>query len=177
MGAAGALVIGARYAVGSLSLDRGWAIGTNLLVTFVALGSASILLLRVQPWLAGLAADRPIGLVAGWRGMSGRMSAVVKGWLAVVLPLYLAHVVCDALALRLLPFGPASLLLAAFDAVLTAGMAIGAAMLNATAYRWVVGEPIPAPSPFSTESPPPESVEAARAHLRLLIGPAPRHTV
>jgi hypothetical protein len=171
MGGAAVVIIGVRKALFAFGATHAWAVSVNLLVTLLALAAASILLLRVQPWLAGLAAMRPLSLAASWRGMSGRMGNVVKGWFAIVLPFYLVHFSCDVLALRLLPFGPASLLLAGLDAVATTGLVIGAVMLNATAYRWVVGEPIPAPSHFSTEAPSAEYVEAARARLRLLIGP------
>ena len=177
IGGAAVMIVALKKGLAVLGLNHGLAIVIDLLATLAALAGASILFLRVQPWLAGLAAGRPLSLKASWRGMSGRTGNIVKGWIAVVLPFYLAHFACDALALRLLPFGPASLALAALDAALSTGVALGAVMLNATAYRWVVGEPIPAPSPFSTEPPSPESIETARARLRLLIGPAPKPSI
>jgi hypothetical protein len=46
-------------------------------------------------------------------------------------------------------------------------------MLNAAVLRWILGEPVPAPSPFATDKPAPELVDAARARLNRLLQAQP----
>jgi uncharacterized membrane protein len=138
--------------------------------TVVTLAAYSCLLLRVQPWLAALAAERDgFTLRDSWEGTRGRMGNVLRGWAALVLPLYLAHVLLNLVALRLLPFGPGTLALAGVDGIASAGVAIATILLNSTVFRWAAGEPIPAPRPFGNESPPAELVEQARIRLRPLL--------
>jgi hypothetical protein len=142
-------------------------------VALVMLIAGSIALLRVQPWLAALAARRGgFGVAASWRGTRGRMATIVGAWAAIVLPLYLLHTMLNVLALKVLPFGAGSLALAAVDAVLCTGIVIGAAMLNCAVYRWIVGEAVPAPSPFATGRAEPELVDEARARLNRLLHPS-----
>lgn len=143
-------------------------------VALAMLAVASLALLRIQPWLAALAAcRRGFGLAASWRGTRGRMRTIAGAWAVLVLPLYILHVLLNLLALRVLPFGPGDLALAAADSVDCALIVLGAAMLNAAVYRWIVGEPVPAPSPFATEGAAPELIEAARARLDLLLRARP----
>jgi hypothetical protein len=137
------------------------------------LALASMALLRVQPWLAALASRREgFGLGAAWRGTRGRMATIAGAWAMLVLPLYLLHAFLNLLAMRVLPFGAGLLALAALDAIACAGIVVGAVMLNAAVLRWIAGEPVPAPSPFSTDRPEPELVDAARARLAQLLRPA-----
>jgi hypothetical protein len=167
-------VVAAR-ARGRATVAAATAFAVRGLAGLAALVALSCALLRVQPWLAALASRREgFTLAHAWRGTSGRMTSIVKGWAVIVLPAYLVHAALNVLALNLLPFGPASLLLAALDAIVCAGIVMGAAMLNATALRWIAGEAIPAPNPFSTEAPPPALVEEARLRLRHLAGPRPQ---
>jgi hypothetical protein len=177
IGVVAALALGRATvaAAAAAGLSPATAFAVRGLAGLAALVALSCALLRVQPWLAALASRREgFTLAHAWRGTSGRMTSIVKGWAVIVLPAYLVHAALNVLALNLLPFGPASLLLAALDAIVCAGIVMGAAMLNATALRWIAGEAIPAPNPFSTEAPPPALVEEARLRLRHLAGPRPQ---
>jgi len=177
--------------VGTILVARGFAaaaVATGLtgvgalalrnLAALAALAAFSGALLRVQPWLAALAAERR-GFTLGdsWRGTRGRMGNVLKGWAALVLPLYLAHVALNLVALRLIPFGPGTLALAGLDGAVSAGTALAAILLNATVFRWAAGEPIPAPRPFGSEGAPAELVEEARIRLRPLLRRSPPQPV
>jgi hypothetical protein len=143
-------------------------------VAFAMLAVVSLALLRIQPWLAALAARRPgFGPAASWRGTRGRMRAIAGAWGMLVLPLYVLHALLNLLALRILPFGPGDLVLAGADSIVCALIVVGAAMLNAAVYRWIVGEPVPAPSPFATEPAAPERVEEARLRLDRLVRARP----
>ena len=140
------------------------------LIAFAALAAAALLLLRVQPWIAALAAGRRgFSLAASWRGSRGRVGSIAKAWAVLVLPLYLFHFLLSLAAVKILPLGVGQLLLAGLDGIGSAAIVLAAAALNATLFRWVSGEPIPAPRPFGTEPPCPEAVEAARQRLRLLL--------
>jgi hypothetical protein len=140
--------------------------GVGRAVALAMLATVSLALLRIQPWLAALAALRPgFGLAASWRGTRGRMRAIAGAWAVLVLPLYLLHVLLNALALRILPFGPGDLALAAADSIVCALLVVSAAMLNAGVYRWIAGEPVPAPSPFATEAADAERVAEARIRM------------
>jgi hypothetical protein len=139
-------------------------------VALVALAFFSGLLLRIQPWLAALAAERHgFTLRASWAGTRGRMGNILKGWAALVLPLYAAHFALNLLALKLLPFGAGTLFVAGLDGVASAGVAVAAILLNATVFRWAANEPIPAPRPFGSASPDEALVEQARIRLRPLL--------
>jgi hypothetical protein len=175
----GALIVATAVSV-ALALMAGRAAGlmggeaVRRAVALAMLVLASIALLRIQPWLAALAARRSgFGLAACWRGTRGRMGTIVGAWAAAVLPLYLIHMALNVAALKLLPFAVGSLALAAADAIACAGIVIGAAMLNAAVCRWAAGEPVPAPSPFATGRPEPELVDAARARLERLLRAQP----
>jgi len=139
-------------------------------VALVTLAFFSGLLLRIQPWLAALAAERHgFTLRASWAGTRGRMGNILKGWAALVLPLYVLHFALTLIALELLPFGPGTLFLAGVDGIVSAGVAMAAILLNATAFRWAAGEPIPAPRAFGSERPDEALVEQARARLRPVL--------
>jgi hypothetical protein len=175
-----AFVLGSLVSVGvALAVGRGagWLAHSENVRRFAGLGmlaGMSCALLRVQPWLAALGARRGgFGLRDCWRGTRGRMATIVGAWAALILPLYLLHTLLNVLALRVLPFGSGSLALAAIDALLSTAIVLGAVMLNGAAYRWIVGEPIPAPSPFATGAGEPELVEAARARLDRLMRAQP----
>jgi hypothetical protein len=144
----------------------------------VALALFCCLFLRVQPWLAALAAERG-GFTPrdSWNGTRGRMGDIIKGWAALILPLYVIHFGLTLLALKLLPFGPGTLFLAGLDGSAAAGVAIAAILLNSTVFRWAAGEPIPAPRPFGSDRPSEELVEQARARLRPLLRHRPGQPV
>ena len=142
-------------------------------VGLATLALGAMALLRIQSWLAALGSRRAaFGLAAAWRGTRGRMRAIAGAWSVLVLPLYLIHALLNALALQVLPFGGGILALAGLDAVVSAILVVGAVMLNAAVLRWILDEPIPAPSPFATDKPAPELVDAARARLDRLRRPA-----
>jgi hypothetical protein len=149
----------------------GAALGAARLATVVlALAFFSCAALRVQPWAAAQAIGRrDVRLQTVWRGTSTRLWDIVRGWAMLVLPLYLAHFAITYAALEVVPFGAGQLALALVDALAAAGAAIAAVLLNATVFRWVTGEPIPAPRPFGTEQPSEELVEQARVRLRGLL--------
>lgn len=147
-------------------------------VALGALGGFSAFFLRVQPWLAALAAERSgFTLADSWRGTRGRMGNILKGWAALVLPLYALHFALNLVALEGLRFGPATLALAGVDGVVSAGVAIAAILLNSTAFRWAAGEPIPAPRPFGSDRPEEALVEQARIRLRPVLQRMPRQPV
>jgi len=140
-----------------------------------ALALGSIALLRVQPWLAALAARRQdAGLASAWRGTRGKMTTIAGSWALLVLPVYLLHVLLNLLALRILPFDAGGMLaLAGLDGLASAVLVLAAAFLNAAVLRWILDEPVPAPSPFATEMPAAELVDAARARLDRLLQAQP----
>jgi hypothetical protein len=153
---------------GSLAAGRAAA-------AFAGLAAAALLFLRTQPWLAALAAGRSeLGLAGSWRGTSGRMSALAKGWAVLVLPLYALHFAFSYAAVKLFPLGVAQLAFAGLDGIASTAMALAAVTLNATAFRWAAGEPTPSPPPFASEAARPELVEAARLRLSQLVGPPVR---
>jgi hypothetical protein len=163
------LAVLAGRAAGSIG---GETIGRG--VALVVILAASVALLRIQPWLAALAARRPgFSLAASWRGTRRRMRAIASAWAVLILPLYFVHALLNLLAVRVLPFGPGDLALAAVDSIDCALILVGAAMLNAAVYRWIVGEPVPAPSPFATEAAGSELIEAAGARLDRLLRARP----
>jgi hypothetical protein len=99
------------------------------------------------------------------------MGAIAKGWSLLVLPLYLLHFLLSYAAVKLFPLGVAPLIFAGLDGMVSAAMALAAALLNATVFRWVAGEPTPAPRRFAPDPAPAELVEAARLRLSQLVGP------
>lgn len=151
--------------------------GTRAAAAFLTLAAVALLLLRVQPWLAALAAGRnDLSLSGSWRGTRGRMAAIAKGWAVLVLPLYLLHFLLSYAAVKLFPLGVAQLALAGADGIVSTVMALAAALLNATIFRWITGEPTPAPRPFGSEQPRADLIEAARIRLGQLAGPPERGT-
>lgn len=169
LGALGATVMGV-LGISALAAALGAGAAVRSAAAIMAVVGFSIVLLRIHPWIAGLAADRrEMTLRASWRGTEGRMTDIVKAWLLLVLPLYLLHAALNAAALFAVPLGEAHLALALADAVVATAMTLAAVMLNATVFRWAAGEPIPPPRPFATERPPEELVEQARIRLRRLI--------
>jgi hypothetical protein len=160
----------AGIAGGALSVGRAVA-------AFLAIAAVAVLLLRIQPWLAALAAGRrELSLGASWRGTRGRMGTIAKGWAVVVLPLYLLHFLLSYAAVKLFPLGVAQLVLAGLDGIVSTAMALAAASLNATVFRWITGEPTPAPRPFGSEQPRADLIEAARVRLGQLARPPQRST-
>lgn len=168
----GVLAVAAAGVAGmaALAVAVGAGPAVRTAVAIATLVAFSIILLRIHPWIGGLAAGRrDMTLRSMWRGTQGRMINIVKGWLVLVLPLYLLHAALNAAALYAVPLGQAHLALALADAVVAAAMALAAVMLNATVFRWAAGEPIPPPSPFSTEQPNEDLIEEARLRLRRMI--------
>lgn len=151
--------------------------GMRAAVMLLTLAAIAVLLLRIQPWLAALAAGRQgLSLRTSWRGTRGRMPAIAKGWAVLVLPLYLLHFLSSYAAVKLFPLGVAQLILAGVDGIVSTVMALAAASLNATVFRWITGDPTPAPRPFGSEQPRADLIEAARIRLGQLTGPPKRTT-
>lgn len=160
----------AGFAGGTLS-------GTRAALAFITLAVIAVLLLRIQPWLAALAVGRrDLSLRTSWRGTRGRMAAIAKGWAVLVLPLYLLHFLLSYAAVKLFPLGAAQLILAGVDGIASTVLALTAACLNATVFRWITGDPTPAPRPFGSEQPRADLIEAARIRLGQLTGPPKRTT-
>jgi hypothetical protein len=86
----------------------------------------------------------------------------------LVLPLYVLHFLSSYAAVRLFPLGVAQLALAGLDGIVSTVMALAAVSLNATVFRWVTGDPTPAPRPFGSEQPSADLIEAARLRLSQL---------
>jgi len=169
---AGAILVvrGASAVAAAAGMTQGGVLAVKAAVALVTLALASGLLLRIQPWLAALAAERHgFTARASWEGTRGRMGNILKGWAALVLPLYVLHFALNLVALKLLPFGAGTLFLAGVDGIVSAGVAIAAILLNATVFRWASGEPIPAPRAFGSARPDEALVEQARARLRPLL--------
>ncbi|HEX8308688.1 MAG TPA: hypothetical protein VF645_09765 [Allosphingosinicella sp.] len=181
------LVLAASIAVGATraamaglhaaGLGESASSGVRTALAFLTLAGVAVLLLRIQPWLAALAIGRrePSARTA-WRATRGRTAAIAKGWAALVLPLYLLHVLLSYAAVKLFPLGVAQLILAGADGIVSTVMALAAAVLNAAVFRWITGEPTPAPRPFGSEQPRPDLIEAARIRLCQLIPPPERAT-
>ncbi|MGZ8306627.1 MAG: hypothetical protein ACXWU6_08530, partial [Allosphingosinicella sp.] len=149
--------------------------GTRAALVFLALAAVAVLLLRVQPWLAALAVGRSdLSLRTSWLGTRGRMAAIAKGWAVLVLPLYLLHFLLSYAAVTQFPLGVAQLILAGADGIASTVLALAAASLNATIFRWITGDPTPAPRPFGSEQPRADLIEAARVRLGQLIPPPER---
>lgn len=127
----------------------------------------SCLYLRVQPWIAALAIDRrDVSLRRVLVETRGKVGAIVKAWAALVLPLCLLHFGLTLLVLSSGPLRAFHLALAGVDGIASACLALSAALLNSTVFRWVTREPIPAPLPFNPELPDERYIEEARARLR-----------
>lgn len=122
--------------------------------------------LRLQPWLVALAIDRKdVTLQTALNETRGKTLTIVRAWAAFVFPLYAVHFALTAAAINLSPIGEVHLALAALDGIASMAVAIVAALLNAVVFRWVVGEPIPAPLRFSDALPSERHVAEARARL------------
>lgn len=176
LGAVGAVAATRAGTAGlhAAGLDGGGLAAARAGMAFLTLAAIAIPLLRIQPWLAALAAGRQeLGLGASWRGTRGRMAAIAKGWAALVLPLYLLHFLLSYSAVKLFPIGVAQLGLAGIDGIVSTVMALAAASLTATVFRWITGDPTPAPRPFGSEQPRADLIEAARIRLGQLAGPPP----
>jgi hypothetical protein len=104
------------------------------------------------------------------------MAAIAKGWAALVLPLYLLHFLLSYAAVKLFPLGVAQLILAGMDGIASTVVALAAALLNATIFRWITGDPTPAPRRFGSEQPRADLIEAARIRLGQLTRPPERGT-
>jgi hypothetical protein len=173
VGSAAVAVLAARggtAALAALGLEGAALAAARIGIVVLALAAASLTLLRVQPWIAGIAAGRAeVPLRGSWAGTRGRMGSIAKGWALLVLPLYLLHFALSFAAVKLFPLGVTQLLLAGLDGIVSTLTVLAAASLNATLFRWVAGEAIPAPRPFGTEAPRPEMVEAARLRLAQLL--------
>ncbi|PSJ39560.1 HAAS signaling domain-containing protein [Allosphingosinicella deserti] len=170
-----ALAGGAKQGALAAGLTAGPAATVRNLVAIAVLISVSCAFLRVQPWVAALAVGRrDIGLKRVWRGTGPVFGTVLRGWFAFVFPFYAAHVAITFLAIKVLPFGGNHLLLAELDAFVSTGALFAALLLNATAFRWVSGEAIPAPRPFGNAAPDAELVAEARRRLRVLMAGTPQ---
>ncbi len=140
----------------------------------VLLGAISAMFLRIQPWLVGLAIDRrEITLKAALRETRGKTLAIVKAWAVIVLPLYVLHFVLTAFALSWKPFNPGHLMIAGIDGIVSALIVIGAALLNATIFRWAAHEAIPPARPFAPDLPEEQTVEEARLRIRRYLAANP----
>jgi hypothetical protein len=159
-----ALLLAAKGLLAAMSASP--VLRTGMLVGILI--GASLGCLRLQPWIAALAADRSnITLRRVHRGMSGKMTALIKGWALLVLPLMLAHY-ASAWIIRIsnAEAGGFHLLIAGVDGVITMGIVLAMTLLNATAFRWVAGEPIPAPRRFADDVPDDALIEEARLRLK-----------
>jgi hypothetical protein len=167
------------YAVGDLL--RGLAAAAGATDGFAAMAKAIwitlgtvvylCLTLRIQPWLVALAIERHgVTMASSWRGTSGQMLNILRGWIVLVLPLYILHLSLNAFALKVARDGAWALGLAVLDGIVSVGLALATILLNATIFRWAVGEPIPSPRPFATEPPDPVLVEECRMRLAMLMG-------
>lgn len=177
--AAGAVVVTRTATAGfhAAGVSGGALSGMQAALVFLTLAAIAILLLRIQPWLAALAVGRrDLGLRTSWRGTRGRMAAIAKGWAVLVLPLYLLHFLLSYAAVKLFPLGVAQLILAGVDGIASTVLALAAACLNATVFRWITGDPTPAPRPFGSEQPRADLIEAARIRLGQLTRPPERST-
>jgi hypothetical protein len=165
-----ALSRGGTAALAALGVEGAPLNAARMALAVLGLAVAAITLLRVQPWIAGLAAGRgEVSLRASWLGTRGRMGSIAKGWALLVFPLYLLHIALSLAAVKLFPLGVTQLALAGVDGIVSALTLFAGAALNATLFRWVAGEAIPGPRPFGTEPPSPEQVEAARLRLGTLL--------
>ncbi|HZG09269.1 MAG TPA: hypothetical protein VEZ70_09860 [Allosphingosinicella sp.] len=164
------LARGGTAVLEALGVERASLGAAQMVLAVLWLAVAAITLLRVQPWIAGLAAGRgEVSLRASWIGTRGRMGSIAKGWTLLVFPLYLLHFALSFAAVKLFPLGVTQLALAGLDGIVSTLALLAAASLNATLFRWVAGEPIPGHRPFGTEPPSPEQVEAARLRLGTLL--------
>jgi len=149
------------------SLPAAGASLVKALLILVLLALCSCSYLRLQPWLVGLAIDRrEVTLKRALLETRGKTLVIVRAWAVLVLPLYMLHFALTAAAMNWAPITPLLLGLAALDGLASMGVAIVAALLNATVFRWVTDEPIPAPLPFSQDMPSDQHVEEARARLK-----------
>jgi hypothetical protein len=163
---------GATALLGLAAAPAGTVLAAKAIIALLALALFSAMFLRVQPWLAALAAERrDFTLGASWRGTKGRMANILRGWAVLVLPLYLIHFALNLLALKVVPFGPTTLALAGLDGIVSMGVALAAILLTATIFRWAAGEPIPAARPFGTEAPDGHLVAQAKARMETLMLP------
>ena len=150
------------------------ALVLRALLILVLLGAISAILLRIQPWLVGLAIDRrDVTLRTGLQETRGKMLAIVKAWAVLVLPLYVLHFALTAGALSWKPFNPGHLMIAGVDGVVSALILIAAACLNATIFRWAAHEAVPPARPFAPELPEEQMVDEARLRLRRYLAAHP----
>lgn len=164
------IVRSATALLGLAAASAGTILAAKTIIALLVTAFFSAMFLRVQPWLAALAAERHgFTLAASWRGTRERMANILRGWALFVLPLYLTHFLLNLAALKVVPFGPATLALAGLDGIVSMGIALAAILLNATIFRWSAGEPIPAPRPFGTEMPDGDLVAQAKARLEALM--------
>ena len=126
--------------------------------------------LRIQPWLVGLAIGRSdVTIQASWQGTAGRVLNILRGWIVLVLPLYILHLALHSFVLERVPLGILTPFFAVLAGLVSVSIALASILLNATIFRWAVGEPIPSARPFATEPPDSTSVEEARARLARLL--------
>lgn len=168
VGAVLALMAGAKPVLAQLPSTAA-AVAKPLLILLL-LALLSSVYLRLQPWLVALAIGRSdVTLAAALRGTKGKALTIVKAWAVLVLPLYILHFALTAAALGWKPIGPLHLGLAGIDGIASMAVAISAALLNATVFRWVTHEPIPPARAFNPELPNEKYVDEARARLRMHI--------
>jgi hypothetical protein len=154
------------------------AAGTTPAISLVAMvisgAAVSILLfcvtLRIQPWLVAQAIGRyEITIGASWRGTSGWVLNILRGWIVLVVPLYLLHVGLNNFVLVIVSNTIVTLALAVVAGVVAMSLMFAAILLNATIFRWAVGEPIPSARPFATEPADASTIEEARVRLAVLL--------
>jgi hypothetical protein len=136
--------------------------------------AASVLLfcvtLRIQPWMVAQAIGRyAITIGASWRGTSGWVLNILPGWIVLVLPLYLLQLGLNAFVLEFVSNRLWTLALAVVAGVVTMSISFAVIFLNATIFRWAVGEPIPSARPFATEPADASTIEEARVRLAVLL--------
>jgi len=163
--AVGTVMLPIKAATAALPAETAVAIKLASILVLLALCSCAYL--RLQPWLVGLAIGRKdVGLKRAISETRGKTLTIIKAWAVLVFPLYALHFALTAFAMETGPIGPFHLLLAAFDGIASMGVAITAALLNATVFRWVAHEPIPGARPFNPDLPSQHYIDEARARLQ-----------
>lgn len=99
---------------------------------------------------------------------------ILRGWFAFVFPFYAATPRSPSSRSRSSRFRAVHPFLAELDAFVSTGALFAALLLNATVFRWVSGEAIPAPRPFGDAAPDAELVAEARRRLRVLMAGTPK---
>ena len=142
------IAILAVYALSGLVAGRSAGASEDSVVSTIgiAVGGAAFFYftLRIQPWFVGLAVPgRRISLRRSWQGTSGWMFNILFGWAIMVLPPYFMNLAASRLAVEIPVSSWWLVALAVADGILLMVMVMGIILINATIYRWALGEPIP----------------------------------